>query len=164
MLPCQHKLIPFLGTRLVLQVLDVDFIAARARYAGSVDGVEPDMLYNTTNDGGTKNAVNNRFITGSSAVYLPFINGRAIALPVEAADQCNDAYWFLYTLFMQGMSGKQNVQIVSGITCRVQNLAKPRAGRVGGHSWVARQSRAGLDANRSVSPGYKPPPYLPKHR
>ena len=50
------------------------------------------------------------------------------------------------------------------ITCRVQNPDIPRAVRVGAHGGVAGRGRAGLDANRTVRPGDKPPPYLPKNQ
>ena len=52
-------------------------------------------------DGGTKPAVDNRFITGLSAVYQPD-EKRSFAL---AADQWTEAFLSLKILFMQGMSG-----------------------------------------------------------
>ena len=79
---------------------------------------------------------------------------------------------------MQGMSGNLNrTSLVhdSGElfrryvfdalkTCRIQNPDIPRAGRVGAHGEVAGRGRAGLDANRTVRLGDKPPSYPPEHR
>ena len=49
-------------------------------------------------------------------------------------------------------------------TCRIQNPDIARAGRVGARGGVAGRGRAGLDANRTVRLGDKPPSYPPKHR
>ena len=61
-------------------------------------GNKKTFLFIFKTDGGTKPAVDHRFIRGLSA-------GRK-ALFVLAADQCTDAYFYLQTLFMQGMSGR----------------------------------------------------------
>ena len=54
------------------------------------------------------------------------------------------------------MDMKVKVRVNVRITCRVQNLDIPLAGRVGAHSGVAGPGRAGLFANRIVRLGNNP--------
>ena len=54
--------------------------------------------------------------------------------------------------------------IIIIISSRIQNPDMPLARRDGAHGGVAGRGRAGLDANRTVRPGNKPPSHPPKHR